>query len=326
MRRREVIAGLIGSAAALPFRVVAQESIPVIGYLSGASREQDSGRLRAFREGLRDAGFLEGRNVAIEYRWANDERERLPTLAAELVVRRVAVIATTGQIAGALAAKAETSTIPIVFTTGSDPVELGLVRSLNQPGGNITGVTTLSVQLEPKRLEILYSAIPSARVMAALINPLRPNAGAQSSEMREAARALGLTLEILNASSERDFEVLFASLSQRNIRGLMISTDSLFISLGERLGALSLQYRIPAIFQFRAFASAGGLMSYGGSLADLLRLAGIYVGRILKGEKPGDLPVQQSTKAELFVNLRTAGALGIDLPMSLLARADEVIE
>ena len=226
MRRREVIAGLIGSAAALPFRVVAQESIPVIGYLSGASREQNSGRLRAFREGLRDAGFLEGRNVAIEYRWANDERERLPTLAAELVVRRVAVIATTGQIAGALAAKAETSTIPIVFTTGSDPVELGLVRSLNQPGGNITGVTTLSVQLEPKRLEILYSAIPSARVMAALINPLRPNAGAQSSEMREAARALGLTLEILNASSERDFEVLFASLSQRNIRGLMISTES----------------------------------------------------------------------------------------------------
>jgi putative tryptophan/tyrosine transport system substrate-binding protein len=326
VRRREVVAGLIGSVAMVPPGVGAQETLPVIGYLSGASRDQDSGRLRAFREGLRDAGFLEGRNVAIEYRWANDERERLPTLAADLVARRVAVIATTGQIAGALAAKAETSTIPIVFTTGSDPVELGLVRSLDQPGGNITGVTTLSVQLEPKRLEILYSAIPSARVMAALINPLRPNAGAQSSEMREAARALGLTLEILNASSERDFEVLFASLSQRNIRGLVISTDSLFISLGERLGTLSLQYRIQAIFQFRAFASAGGLMSYGGSLADLLRLAGIYVGRILKGEKPGDLPVQQSTKAELFVNLRTAGALGIDLPMSLLARADEVIE
>src|SRR5215213_8382735 len=326
MRRREVITGLVGSAAAVPFGVVAQATIPVIGYLSGASRDQDSGRLRAFREGLRDAGFLEGWNVAIEYRWANDDRDRLPLLAADLVSRQVAVIATTGQIAGALAAKAETSSLPIVFTTGSDPVELGLVRSLNEPGGNITGVTTLSVQLEPKRLEILYSAIPSARAMAALINPLRPNAGAQSSELREAARALGLTLESLNASSERDFEVLFASLSQRNIRGLAISTDSLFMSLGERLGTLSLQYRIPAFSNFELSLRQGGLMSYGGSLADLLRLAGVYVGRILKGEKPADLPVQQSTKAELIVNLKTARALGIDLPMSLLARADEVIE
>ena len=326
MKRREFISVVVGSAAAVPYRVVAQEKIPVIGYLSGASREQDLGRLSAFRVGLREAGFLEGQNVAIEYRWANDERGRLPQLAADLVARHVAVIATTGQIAGALAAKAETSTIPIVFTTGSDPVELGLVRSLNQPGANVTGVTTLGVQLEPKRLEILNSALPSAGTMAAFINPLRPNASEQSKEIREAARALGLKLEILNASSERELEVLFASLSQRNIPGLVILTDSLFISLGERLGALSLQYRIPAIFQFRAFASAGGLLSYGGSLADVLRLAGIYVGRILKGDKPAELPVQQSTKAELFVNLKTARALGIDLPMSLLARADEVIE
>src|SRR3954451_8329615 len=209
MRRREVIAGLIGSAAALPFRVVAQESIPVIGYLSGASRDQDSGRLRAFREGLPDAGFLEGRNVAIEYRWANDERERLPTLAADLVARRVAVIATTGQIAGALAAKAETSTIPIVFTTGSDPVRLGLVRSLNQPGGNVTGVTTLSVQLEPKRLELLHSAVPRAGRIGALVNPRRPEAATEAGQVREAARALGLNLEILRASSEHEVEVLF---------------------------------------------------------------------------------------------------------------------
>ncbi len=325
MRRREVIAGL-GAAAAWAPAAQAQAPLPVIGYLSSASRDQDAGRLHGFRQGLGETGYVEGRNVAIEYRWADERNERLPALAADLVSRQVSAIATSGHVLGALAAKAATRSIPIVFLTGSNPVAVGLVASLNQTGGNLTGVATLSVELERKRLELLHSVVPKAAVIGALIRPINPNAAAQLSDLQEAAQGLGLKLQALNAAAEHDFDAVFARLAELQAGGLVIATDGLFISRSERLAALTLRHTLPAIFQFRAFAAAGGLMSYGGSLAELYRQSGIYVGRILKGEKPSDLPVQQSTKFELIVNLKTAKALGLTIPLSLLARADEVIE
>jgi putative ABC transport system substrate-binding protein len=328
MKRREFITLLGGAAVASPLAARAQQpAMPVIGFLSSASSGQDAGRLRGFRQGLNEAGYVEGRNVAIEYRWTEEQNNRLPALAADLVNRQVAVIATAGQALGAFAAKAATKTIPIVFLIGGDPVALGLVDSLNRPGGNLTGVSTLSAELEPKRLELLHGLLPTTTTtIGALINPTNPNAATQSRDLQAAARTLGLKLQILNADAERDFDGVFAKLVELQAGGLVIATDGLFISRGEHLGALAARHAIPAIFQFRAFAEAGGLMSYGGSLADMYRQSGAYAARILKGEKPADLPIQQTTKVELIINLRTAKALGLTVPLPLIGRADEVIE
>jgi putative ABC transport system substrate-binding protein len=326
MRRRSFIS-LLGGAAAWPLAARAQQpGIPVVGFLSNAFADRDASRLDSFRQGLAETGYVEGRNVAMEYRWAEERNDRLPALVAELVARRVAVIATTGHVLAARAAKAATKDIPVVFMTGSDPVAVGLVASLRRPGGNVTGVTTLSVELEPKRLELLHGAIPSAKVLGALINLTNPNAALQTTTLLAAAKALGLTLHILHATSKADFQSVFDRLLELQGRGLVIATDGLFISRGEQLGALALRHAVPAIFQFRGFAAAGGLMSYGASIVDMYRLSGVYAGRILKGEKPDDLPVQQVTRVELAINLKTAKALGIDVPPALPARADEVIE
>jgi putative ABC transport system substrate-binding protein len=329
MRRRQVFSLLAGAAASpvlWPLAGRAQQPMPVVGFLSSAFPDRDAGRLQAFRQGLGETGFVEGRNVTIEYRWAEEQNDRLPALAADLVRRQVAVIAVAGQVLGVFAAKGATTTIPIVFLTGADPVALGLVASLNRPGGNLTGVTTLSVELEPKRLELLHGLVPTATTIGALVNPTNPNAAIQSPDLQAAARTLGLKLEVLHAGSERDFEAAFARAVELKAGGLVIGTDGLFISRGEHLGALAVRHAMPAIFQFRAFAAAGGLMSYGGSLAEMYRQSGVYTGRILKGEKPGDLPVQQVTRVELIINLKTAKALGLDVPPALVARAEEVIE
>jgi len=331
MRRRAFIT-LLGGAAAAPSLLwpiaarAQQPGMPVIGFLSSAFPDRDAGRLRAFRQGLSESGYVEGRNVMIEYRWAEEHNDRLPALAADLVSRRVAVIATAGQVLATFAAKAATTTIPVVFLTGANPVEVGLVASLNRPGGNLTGVSTLSVELEPKRLELLHGVIPPARTIGALVNRTNPNAEIEARDLQAAARALGRELRILDAVTEHDFDSVFARLVELKAGGLVIATDGLFISRGEDLGALSVRHGLPTIFQFRAFAAAGGLMSYGGSLAEMYRLSGAYTGRILKGEKPADLPIQQTAKVELIINLKTAKALGLDVPQSLLARADEVIE
>jgi putative ABC transport system substrate-binding protein len=301
--------------------------MPVIGFLSSYSSDAFAQYfLPAFHQGLNLAGYVEGQNVAVEYRWAGNEYERLTALAAELVRRRVSVIAAGSASLAGLAANASTTTIPIVFLMGGNPVELGLVASLNRPGGNLTGVSTLSAELEPKRLELLHGLLPTATTIGALINPTNPNAATQSRDLQAAARTLGLKLQILNADAERDFDGVFAKLVELQAGGLVIATDGLFISRGEHLGALAARHAIPAIFQFRAFAEAGGLMSYGGSLADMYRQSGAYAARILKGEKPADLPIQQTTKVELIINLRTAKALGLTVPLPLIGRADEVIE
>jgi putative tryptophan/tyrosine transport system substrate-binding protein len=327
MRRREFIRLIGGAAATWPFAARAQQAaMPVIGYLSSASPDRDAGRLRAFRQGLRETGFIEGRNVAIEYRWADEQHDRLPVLAADLVHQQVAIIAQAGHVLGVFAAKAATTTIPIVFVTGVDPVGLGLVASLSRPGVNLTGVTTLGIELEPKRLELLHGLIPAARTVGALVNRMHPIAEAQSSELQAAARALGLKLQILDASTERDFDAVFARLVELQADGLVIATDGLFISQSEHLARLAVRHAMPAIFQLRTFAAAGGLMSYGGDFAEMYRQSGVYVGRILKGEKPVDLPVQQVTRVELVLNLKSAKTLGLEIPPSLLARADEVIE
>ena len=327
MRRRDFITLLGGVAAAWPMAARAQQpAMPVIGYLSSASPDRDAGRLRAFRQGLSETGFIEGRNVAIKYRWADEQHDRLPALAADLVHQQVAVIAQAGHVLGVFAAKAATTTIPIVFVTGVDPVGLGLVASLSRPGVNLTGVTTLGIELEPKRLELLHGLIPAARTVGALVNRMHPIAEAQSSELQAAARGLGLKLQILDASTERDFDAVFARLVELQADGLVIATDGLFISQSEHLARLAVRHAMPAIFQLRTFAAAGGLMSYGGDFAEMYRQSGAYVGRILKGEKPVDLPVQQVTRVELVLNLKTAKALGLDVPPTLLVRADEVIE
>jgi putative ABC transport system substrate-binding protein len=264
--------------------------------------------------------------VAVEYRFAQDDLDRLPELAADLVRRRVAVIAAPGSVAAAYAAKAATATIPIVFQTGVDPVEAGLVASLNRPGGNITGVTTLGVEVGAKRLELLHELVPTASIVALLVNPAPRSVESQSRGMQAAARILGLQLHILHASAERDFEAVFANLAQLRAGGLVIGGDAFLISRSEQLAALALRYAVPTIFQYREFVAAGGLMSYGGNLTDATHLVGVYTGRILKGEKPGDLPVQQETKVVLTINTKTAKALGLTIPITLLGRADEVIE
>jgi putative ABC transport system substrate-binding protein len=299
--------------------------MPVIGWLGLGTYETVGARVRAFHQGVSETGYVDGRNVAMEYRWAEDQHDRLPALAADLVRRSVAVIAASGLLAAA-AAKAATTTIPIVFTMGQDPVERGFVASMNRPGGNLTGVSNLNVELGPKRLELVRELVPTATVIALLVDPTGPNAVPLSRDMQAAARTLGLQLHILHASSERDFDTVFATLVQLKASALVIGNDGLFINRPEQLGALSVRHTVPTIFQFREFAAAGGLMSYGDSYVEPVRLAGIYAGRILKGEKPADLPVQQVTKVELIINLKTARALGLGVPLSLLARADEVIE
>ena len=326
MKRREFMA-LVGGAAAWPVVARAQQpAMPVIGLLGSASPDLWTDRLRAFRRGLSETGYVEGRNVAIEYRWAEGQNDRLPALAADLVHRKVAVISVLGGTVGALAAKAATTTIPIVLFSAGDPVMMGLVASLNRPGGNITGVSDLSAQLGPKRLELLHELVPTATTIALLVNPTNPLAESQSKELQGAARALGLELHILHASSEREFDTVFATVAQLRAPALVISVDGFFTNRMEQLAALTVRHAVPTIYINREFAAAGGLISYGGSRADAYRLVGIYTGRILKGEKPADLPVQQATKVELFINFKTAKALGLTIPLSLLGRADEVIE
>jgi putative ABC transport system substrate-binding protein len=300
--------------------------MPVIGLLGATTAQGYAAQLAAFRGGLSEAGFDEGRNVSIEYRWADDQYDRLPALAADLIRQRVAVIATLGGNASALAVKAASTTIPVVFHVSLDPVEAGFVASLNRPGGNFTGVVTLNVETGQKRLELLHEIAPAASTMGLLLNPTNKMvAEAQAKDLHAGARALGLQLRVVHASAEHDFDVAFATLTEMRAGGLVIGADGFFISQSEKLAALTVRHAMPAIFQYRPFAAAGGLMSYGGSVTDY-RLSGIYTGRILKGEKPADLPVQQAAKVGLIINLKTAKSLGLTIPISLLGRADEVIE
>ena len=324
MRRREFILGSCG-AAIWPLEARAQKPMPVIGFLNGASYELSAYLVEAFRQGLSELGYVEGRNVVIEYRSADGQYDRLPALAADLVRRQVNVIAATGTPTG-LPAKSATTTIPIVFVTGSDPVEQGLVTSLSRPAGNLTGATTLAVELGQKRLELLHELVPSATLTAVLLNATGPNFAAVSRDLQAAARKLGLPIHILHASSVAEVEAAFATMVELHADALVIGTDTFFNSESVLLAAQALSHTIPAMYQYREFAAAGGLVSYSGSITGAYRVAGAYVGRILKGEKVADLPVQQSTKAELFINLKTAKILGLTLPATLLARADEVIE
>jgi ABC-type uncharacterized transport system substrate-binding protein len=327
MKRREFIVLIGGAAAAWPLAARAQQpAMPVVGFLNGGSPDLFANLVRAFLQGLKETGYIEGQNVAIEYRWGQGQNDKLPALAVDLVGRQVAVIGATTTPA-VLAAKAATKTIPIVFFVAGDPVELGLVASLNRPGGNITGTTTLTVEVGPKRLELLHEMVPTATTFALLVNPTSPNlAEAQARDLRAAARGRGLQIHVLQASTDRDFDSVFASLVQLRAGGLVISSDSFLFSRSAQLAALAARHTMPAVYPFREDAVAGGLMSYGGSLADSHRLAGVYAGRILKGEKPADLPVQQSTKVELIINLKTAKAMRLTVPLTLQASADEVIE
>jgi len=328
VRRREFITLLGGAAAGWPLAARAEQPArPVIGLLGSESPDLWAGRMRAFHQGLGETGYVDGRNVAIEYRWAEGHNDRLPALAADLVRRRVTVIAAPGSTPATLAAKAATSAIPIVFWIGSDPIELGLVVSLNRPGGNLTGVTTLNHGLVAKRVQLLHEVVPGTSSIAVLINPTSPTLTKISMEdAQAAARSLGLDLHVLNASTERDFDVVFANLIQLRAAGLVIGTDTFFSSRLEQLAALSVRHAVPTVYHFREFAAAGGLIAYGGSLADAFRGTGVYTGRILRGEKPANLPVQQVTRVELYINLKTAKALGLDIPLPLIGRADEVIE
>jgi putative tryptophan/tyrosine transport system substrate-binding protein len=327
MRRREFIRLLAGAAATWPLAArTQQQAMPVIGYLSSFPADINPKLTQAFRQGLNDAGFFEGRNVTIEYRWDDEGRyDRLPMMAADLVGRRVAVLFAS-PIPAALAAKATTSTIPIVFAIGSDPVETGLVLSLNRPGGNVTGATFLSVELGAKRLELLRDLVPRIASIGLLVNPNNPNAAVQTKEMQAATATLGLQVNIVSASSQSDFDNAFTTLVRQRTDALVLSADPFFFSHRDQLIAFAMRCSLPAIYYAREFALAGGLVSYASSFGDSFRQAATYVGRILKGEKPADLPVLQPTKFELVINLKTAKALGLEVPPTLLARADEVIE
>jgi putative ABC transport system substrate-binding protein len=327
MRRREFITLLGGATIAWPLAARAQQAaLPVIGFLSSASPDDYTIRLRAFRQGLKDAGYVEGQNVTVEYRWAEDQYSRLPLLAAELVRRKVNVIVAGGGTPSAVAAKAATATIPIIFAVAVDPVKTGFVANLKRPGGNLTGVTNLNVEVAQKRLELLHELLPTATVIAALVNPTSALTEPFLQALQPAARALGVQLRVLQASTDRDLDAAFAKLVELRASALVISPDTFFNAHTEQLAALSLRHAMPTIFQQRTFVAAGGLLSYGSDESEYYRLVGIQAGKILKGEKPADLPVMQSTKVELMINLKTAKALGINVPLPLLGRADEVIE
>ena len=328
MQRREFIGLLGGAAAVWPLVARAQQPLmPVVGFLNAASAEGYTRQLTAFLKGLGEAGYVDGRNVTIEYRWADGRSDRLPAMAADLVQRQVAVIAATSTPA-ALAAKASTTTVPIVFETGADPVRLGLVANLNRPGGNVTGVTNLIVEVAPKRLQMLHELVPMATSIALLINPSEPTAAeTQSRDVLSAARNLGLELHVLNASSESDLDGVFAEVTKMRVGGLVIGGSPFFTSRTKQLGALALRHAVPTVYSYREFAMAGGLLSYGADITDAYHLVGNYIGRILKGDKPGDLPIQQATtRVEMYINLKTAKALGVSIPNTLIGRADEVIE
>ena len=323
--RRELIVALGGAAATWPLAAHAQQTaMPVIGFLNSRPPGENATLLAPFHRGLKEAGYVEGQNLTVEYRWADDQYDRLPVLAADLVGHRVAVIVANGP--AVRPAKAATTTIPIVFVVGFDPLTFGLVVSLNRPGGNLTGVSVLDVEIGAKRLELLHELVPTATIMALLVNPTTPAAETVARDAQAAARALGLQLHILHASSDRDFDTVFATVAQLRAGALVIGADPFFTSQSQQLAELTVGHAVPTIYEFREFAAAGGLISYGSSIADAYRLAGVYTGRILKGEKPSDLPVQQATKVELILNLKTARALGITVPLTLLGRADEVIE
>jgi putative tryptophan/tyrosine transport system substrate-binding protein len=325
--RRDFITLLGGAAAAWPLAARAQQpAMPVVGVLSAEWPNVSSDRLRAFHDGLRETGYAEGRNLAIEYRWAEGRNDRLPALAAELVHRQVTVIVSTSTPA-VLAARTATTTIPIVFFIAVDPVQLGLVASLSRPGGNLTGVITLNVEVAAKRLELLHEVVPNATIVALLVNPTStPLAETTTRELEAAARTLGLEFHVLHASSEREIDAAFATLVQLRAGALVIGADPLFNSRSEQLAALTIRHRVPAIYQFREFVSAGGLMAYGSTVLDTYRPLGVYTGRILKGEKPAELPIQQATKVELVINMKTAKALGLTVPLPMVGRVDEVIE
>ena len=326
IRRREFIFTLGGAAAAWPLAAPAQQpAMPVIGFLSGVSPGPFAQRLAAFRQGLHEAGMIEGRNVAIEYRWAEDQYDRLPALAADLVGRRVVVIVAYTTRA-AFAAKAATTAIPIVFLIGDDPIKLGLVASLARPGESITGVSWFGVDLEPKQLSLLHELVPNAAIIALLVDLNAPNATSRVSRVQEAARALGLQLVVLNARTSSDIDMAFANLVRERAGALLVGSGAFLVSRRDQIIALAARHAIPAMYGFREYAVGGGLISYGNDVPDAFRRAGVHTGRILKGDKPADLPIEQATKFELVINLKTAKTLGLDVPLSVHQRADEVIE
>jgi putative ABC transport system substrate-binding protein len=327
MRRRELVTLLAGAAVTWPLTARAQQqAVPVIGFLNGGSAAPYAHLVAAFRRGLSEAGFDEGRNVVVEYRWAEGKYDRLPGLAADLAGRGVAVFYTSGGSVSAIEAQKASKSIPLVFTMGSDPVKIGVVASLNRPGGNATGVTLITNGLEAKRLELLRQLVPSAIVIGALINPDNPNAEDVTNELQAAAQSLGVRTRLLHAGSEAQLDAALASLPQLQANGILIGNDPFFLSRREKIVASTARYSLPAIYQSREFPASGGLVSYGSNLTDMYRKSGIYVGRILKGAKPSDLPVQQPTSFELVINLKTAKTLGLAVPPTLLATADEVIE
>jgi putative ABC transport system substrate-binding protein len=327
MRRRDLLALVAGATTAWPLDARAQQSaIPVIGFLSSGSPNAYADRVAAFRNGLNESGYIDGQDVAIEFRWAQGQYDRLPVFAADLVRQNVAVILSSGGDVAALAAKAATSSIPIVTVSGSDPVKAGLVVSFNRPGGNVTGASFVATELETKRLEVLRDMVPTAAVIGILVNPTNPAAESRSKDLQMAARTLERNIHIVGASSEGDLETAFATLIQQRAGALLVSTDSFFTSQRDRLVALAARQALPTIYAWREFVEAGGLASYGTIINEVYRQVGIYTGRILKGEKPADLPFLRPTKFELVINLKTATALGLTIPQTVLLRADEVIE
>jgi putative ABC transport system substrate-binding protein len=327
MRRRDVLSLLGGAAVSWPLGARAQRApMPVVGFLVSASAQGYARVMGPILEGLKDSGYIEGRNVSIEYRWADYQYDRLPALAADLVRQQVAVIFTTGSVVSAIAAKSATNTIPVVFANGSDPVRYGLVASLNRPGGNVTGVTYYNSGLGPKRIELLREIVPGAKVIGVLVNPKNPNAEPDGIEIQEAGRSLGVRIELVNASSERELDDVFAKLRELRAGALMVHIDALFNAQNKQIVALAERHAIPTMYASPPFARAGGLISYGTNVDDMDRQAGMYIGKILKGTKPADLPVLQPTKFELVINLRTAKALGLTVPLIMQMTADEVIE